>query len=362
MDYGLLGGLAEGLKQGLESYRDTKKANEERETRAKQMALQTSLAKISGHKEGFDIDDQGVATENAFGKAQEASNLAKYDPNSEQNKQLKAFATSHGYGDVPIDPETQKEIIPAIMKGEYGVKEHAAASAAKSASESKKDFITFQNELDPNRARSGNLAKYAQNVAQSEHLEGLLARGHNLDQRETEELAIGLQKLLGSGNPSAEQVKALVPASAQGNTEKLKEFLFNDPRGLNNQAFIERLGRSISTQKEISIKQKKEAQYEKLAAFEYLKEADPDKFHRLLKSKGLDYNEYQRFVEAGGHLVPPGLMPKGMMGPGGGAPNVQQAGVVPSEQPQYEADVLSYASQHGITPAQAQKIKLQRGG
>lgn len=151
----------------------------------------------------------------------------------------------------------------------------------------------MQKDLDPNQARGGNMAKNQAQVDQAERLAGLYTEANgdirNLDSRQMEELAIGMNKMLsGSSSGSVTQVQALLPHTAVGNAQKLKEWLMNDPTGVDQIAFVKRMAETVVREKEIAQNQVKAAQVKRLSAYEKLKRNDPDRYSQVLNAYGID--------------------------------------------------------------------------
>lgn len=154
----------------------------------------------------------------------------------------------------------------------------------------------MKDDLDPDKARGGNLAANQKQVYQAERLEQLYTEANgdirNLDSRQMEELAIGLNKLLsGSSTGAASQIEALVPKTAAGNSKKLAEWLSNDPTGTGQVKFVQRMAETVEREKEIAKKQVMEAQKKRLPAYKKLKEADPESYQQILAGYGLSEDE-----------------------------------------------------------------------
>jgi hypothetical protein len=153
----------------------------------------------------------------------------------------------------------------------------------------------LKDDLDPNKARGGNMSFNQKKVDQAERLEGLIkdSSGNisNLDSRQVEELAIGLNSMLSNSSSSAvSQVEALVPKTALGNASKLKEWLTNNPTGMNQMAFVKRMADTVTREKTIASNQIKKAQKQRLSAYSKFKDADPDQYNQILNAYGLNEN------------------------------------------------------------------------
>ncbi|MDD5394942.1 MAG: hypothetical protein PHE17_18140 [Thiothrix sp.] len=134
----------------------------------------------------------------------------------------------------------------------------------------------------------------------AERLQSLFYQFPNLDRRQTEELAIGLNSLLQGANQSAqEQVKALVPQTMWGNAKKIVEWVTNNPTGLDQQNFTKRMGETIEREKQTFIKQIQRNQYARIAKYADVEKGMPDEFKNVLESNGIDYDDFQKWKNEG---------------------------------------------------------------
>ncbi len=147
----------------------------------------------------------------------------------------------------------------------------------------------MKDDLDPNKARGGNMASNQKRIDNADRVNALLAQVHNNpDPRQMEELAISTQALLSSsGSPAAEQVKALIPHTAMGSAQAFKEWLMNDPQGTNQQEFVKRMADTVQREQEVARGQVQKAQKARLSAYGKFKDADPDTYNSIMNSYGL---------------------------------------------------------------------------
>lgn len=165
-----------------------------------------------------------------------------------------------------------------------------------------KRFTQLGEALDPSKARSGAFGTSKQVYDRAERLQTLAGayKDNNLDSRQVEELAIGLNSMLsGSNVGAASQVEKLVPKSIMGDTQKLKEWLTNDPKGTNQQEFVKRMLGSIDREKSTAADQIKRTQFERIARYSDLEKADKDEFYNVLQSAGVDPAEYEAHRKGG---------------------------------------------------------------
>lgn len=161
-----------------------------------------------------------------------------------------------------------------------------------------KKISALKDDLDPNKARGGNMSFNQKKVDQAERLEGLIhdSNGNvsNLDSRQIEELAIGLNSMLSNSSSSAvSQVEALVPKTIMGNAQKLKEWLTNDPQGVNQIAFVKRMAETVEREKQIAGDQVKRAQVQRLSAYQHLAKSNPEAYNQILNAYGIDPSDIQ---------------------------------------------------------------------
>lgn len=164
-------------------------------------------------------------------------------------------------------------------------------------------LVKLSEALDPSKQRQGAFGVSKQVFDRAERLESLAGAfpDGNLDSRQIEELAIGLNAMLSGSNTGAqEQVKSLVPKTIWGNAQKTTEWLTNEPRGVQQQAFVKRMLSSISREKETATSQIKRTQLSRLSPFASLEKDDPEGFISTLQSFGIEPEEYEAFKK-GGH-------------------------------------------------------------
>lgn len=212
-----------------------------------------------------------------------------------------------------------------------------------------KRLTAFGDALDPSKQRSGAFGVSKQVFDRAERLQSLASAysSNNLDSRQMEELAIGLNAMLSGSNTGAQsQVTALVPKTAMGNIQKFKEWLVNDPQGTDQQAFVQRMLGSIDREKQTAADQIKRTQFQRTARYADLEKSSPDEFYNTLQSNGLDPEEYKQWKKNGFKPMTAVQAPDNSGGGGGS----------------FEPDVMAYAQKHGITPIQAQQVKMARTG
>lgn len=171
-----------------------------------------------------------------------------------------------------------------------------------------KRITAFGDALDPSKARAGSFGDSQKVVNRAERLQTLANAipSGNLDSRQMEEIAIGLNAMLsGSNTGASEQVKSLVPKTAIGDASKLKEWLFNDPTGTNQQAFIQRMMESVAREKATAEAQIKREQLRRTPRYADLEKSSPDAFYNQLEAYGITKEEYDAWKRGGFKAVQP---------------------------------------------------------
>ena len=222
---------------------------------------------------------------------------------------------------------------PRMILGAHGLRQDTSDNSAKNELQMDKQVEAFGKAIDPtqNVRNAMGVSKIANDRAQ--RLNALISAypDGNLDSRQTEELAIGIQAMLsGSGGSGAggsqELTKGLIPQTAVGNWSKIVEWWKNDPQGLNQQEFVKRLKGTLDREEYVTGKQVLRNQYQRAGAFKWLQTQNPDAFNEVLSSNGIDPKDYNAWVK-GGHkpidVEPPaGTMTGQDSGSGGKGPAV----------------------------------------
>jgi hypothetical protein len=181
-----------------------------------------------------------------------------------------------------------------------------------------KRFAEFSKAIDPSGQVRGPLGVSKQVFDRAERLESLASAlpDGNLDSRQVEELAIGLNAMLSGSNTGAQrQVEALVPRSVWGNVKKLTEFLVNNPQGTQQQAFVKRMLGSIAREKQTAADQINRTQFARIAGYSDLEKADPVRFGEVLQSQGVDPETYKQWKSSGFKSISAVQKPEGLSGP-----------------------------------------------
>ena len=165
-----------------------------------------------------------------------------------------------------------------------------------------KRLQTMGDDLDPSKNVRNPYGVAQLGLNRAERIEGLVNqyKDLNLDRRETEELAIGLNSMLQGSNVSARsQVESLIPSSIRGNAQKMIEWLVNEPQGLKQQKFVQRMLNDVIREKQIF-----QGQVQKFARAKVSKYSDvinkyPEEATGIMKSFGIDPEEYNNWKKSG---------------------------------------------------------------
>jgi hypothetical protein len=265
----------------------------------------------------------------------------------------------------PLELKDKMKTNAAMLKVRQGERADAAADRKKEREdrEDEKALKGMGDDLDPSKGRNGALGVAAQKIANAQALQALAqGQGDNLDSRQMEELAIGLNKLLSGSNASASsQVEALVPSTARGDAAKLKEWLFNEPTGTNQKEFAKRMMETVGRESKTARNQIETYQRGKLGKYEALKSRRPDQYGAVLKSFEDNYgvNLRPKDKEAGA----PASSVAEAQEPGFGEAQAASAGQTKpaaAVHPQANA-ALEYAKKHPEDPRSAEIIRRLGG-
>lgn len=164
------------------------------------------------------------------------------------------------------------------------------------------------DDLDPSKNVRNPYGVAQLGLSRAERIEGLVSqyKDLNLDRRETEELAIGLNSMLQGSNQSARnQVMSLVPSSARGTVSKLTEWLVNEPQGLNQQKFVQRMLDDVRREKQVFQGQVMKFARSKVAKYKSLIEKYPEETSDILRSFNVDPEAYAKWKDSGFKDQPP---------------------------------------------------------
>lgn len=205
----------------------------------------------------------------------------------------------------------QKDIAKMALEGKETAREEAKkdrelmlnmTQAQKEDQRAQDRLVKLGEALDPSKSVRSAFGISKIGFDRAERLQALTSAfpSGNLDRRQIEELAVGLNSLLGGSNsPAREQVRALVPKTALGDSLKLYEWLSSSQTGLKQQEFVKRLSDTVSREKETMENQLKRTRFQRIAPFSDLEKQSPDTFYDILRSNDVDPAEYQAWKKGG---------------------------------------------------------------
>lgn len=252
--------------------------------------------KLASEKEKVDpTSNASVAARPMYKKMLE---LAGMQVNIPDNASLSQLESSFG----KLDAE--KMALIKLKSSELAANRKDKASAK--ASEAAVKYSKMMGEdLDPNRARTGEMGKNQGRVNAAERIEGLIAQfpDYNIPKIQTRELATAVGALLSSGSQtSVTQVNELVPHTMRGKSNEIAEWVTGNPTGAQQQQFMKLYAETAQREKEIAKKQILDGQLKKAYSTHHkLKELDPDAFYQNLSiSTGLDPEEIKKMENSEG--------------------------------------------------------------
>lgn len=154
-----------------------------------------------------------------------------------------------------------------------------------------------------------------QQLQRIQRLKQLLAGGNNLNKQQTEELAIGLQSVLGGGSGNGTQVQQLLPKSATGDVQSLMSYFTNNPEKLNQQSFVKPMADLLDREQSTIQGQLKSWQYPQVYSIEnkikkHGEDNGEDEIGEVLKMNSIDPADYYRYRQTGQVETPQAPQPQ----------------------------------------------------
>jgi hypothetical protein len=220
---------------------------------------------------------------------QALNEAAMNDPNSIKSQEYRKVA---GISDPAVPASAIEKLVPILAKKDSVQDKKQTRLDEQSLKYSK----MMGEDLDPNRARSGEMGKNQARVNSAERIETLLKQfpDGNIPKIQTRELATSVGALLSNGSSTAvSQIDELVPHTMKGNAAKIAEWVTGDPQGSQQQKFIKLYADTAAREKQTAAKQIVQAQVKKaFSTHKKLKDLDPDAFYsNLSAATGLDTDQ-----------------------------------------------------------------------
>ncbi len=325
-NYGLLSGIGQGLSQGVQSFIDNTRYQDEQARKQKDDALKNALTKLQLKQSGYDFNpdtndlsqtEQGAQQEQ-LKTAQTTKSLAESDPNSAESKSTRDYyrglikSANPRANTNQIVPETmsaadlksKEGLLPEYVKGAFGVQERQTTNDRVLGKQTNQNNTKLGDAIDENKGRSGELGRQVQfaNNADRALVLGKQFSDGNLPPAQMAELATSVGALLaGSGHAAEGTISRFVPSTASGSVAQIQQWLTSEPKGAGQQAFVRQLLDTAQRERDLALDKVKGVKFGRVAQFN-VDPTDPQ-VAAILKSHGVDPDEYQEYVK-GGYKMP----------------------------------------------------------
>lgn len=253
------------------------------------------------------------------------SKEALSDPDSPQSQALRQIAKGYGMKVTDDMTGTQLSDLIPIAEKAYNANENRASRmdlaqqrrqaqaeqfalkreslqqniAAKNDEKTSKKFTLLEQSIDPTKGRTGEFGKQQARINNADAIDTMIrdANGKltNLTQTQIQELAIGINKMLG-GSEAHGAIEALVPKNINMSAAGIKDWLTSEPNGTNQQKFVELMSHTLDRERALAQAKIKQAQIAKIKAYRDLQEVDPDKFATILAENGITPEQYKNGI------------------------------------------------------------------
>lgn len=193
-------------------------------------------------------------------------------------------------------------VVGEAPQGSFVSKDEGTTLGLKEDQWRAKTLKDMGDDLDPAKSVRNALGVGKLGLARGQRIEGLVNqyKDLNLDQREIKELAIGMNSLLQGSNMSAQQqVSSLVPKSIWGDANKLAEWLTNNPKGTQQQAFVQRMVNDVRREVQVSNNQIYDMLLKKVPKYNTLREKFPNDWEEIIRSQGINPEAYDAWRKGG---------------------------------------------------------------
>jgi hypothetical protein len=157
-----------------------------------------------------------------------------------------------------------------------------------------KDFKKDLDTYDQARTVAGKIANTKTSFQRARALVDSV-KDKNLTGTQMQELGESLANALGSSGVTSEQrVMALVPRTAQGSFQDMASWLLNEPRGRNQQAFVNMFMDTINREEQLTNSQLKDIRTKRIPAHRSLWEQNPERILTLANAYGISPDEVRQ--------------------------------------------------------------------
>jgi hypothetical protein len=148
-----------------------------------------------------------------------------------------------------------------------------------------KDLTKMSEKLNAEIASSRSaFGKGANIIRSADALETLVSQMNprDINTRQIQELARGLDAMLSQGAATITGTKKLVPESYSADWAKIAEYISSKPKGAGQEKFVEQMMETIAREKETAKRQMLKTQNKILSGYGHLKERYPKRYNEIL--------------------------------------------------------------------------------
>lgn len=167
----------------------------------------------------------------------------------------------------------------------------------------------LKEDLNPYKARGGNLARYEQKLGAAESVLQLSKQFPDLNMPKPQqvEFATAVASLISGGSPqSQQQIEEMVPKSARGDANAMASYIIGLPKGAEQQAFMKLLNDTALREGALADAQKKDAQVSLLGSHANVARMNPQAFWQTAGNFGINQEDVQVDPKTGAFKWKPG--------------------------------------------------------
>lgn len=249
--------------------------------------------------------------------------MEQKDPNSDVSKSWQGMLTQYGINAEGMSAEQGSKLFPVIYSAferaqaakessktrqmmhdeNMALRKIALENATTNAEDRQEDrqirrddrhnkrFSDFSKLLTEDMASSSSTFGRNANIHRAataiEALAGQFQNPDELQSQEIYEIARNLDAMLSSRAGTIAGTGKLIPSTAVGDVSKIAAYISGIPVGADQGEFVKRLMKTVQREKDLSKSQIKDTKESMLEGFSDLHDLDPNRFNRVLQSKGL---------------------------------------------------------------------------
>lgn len=210
-------------------------------------------------------------------------------PDNVPYSQLKLmFPSVEKYLQAKENADTRKEIAAGNrMNKELAINEQRQKFDDRRFDQANK---VIQSEISGNRSAFGRNANIVRSAQALEQLVSGYNNLNDLDNRQIQEIAKGLDAMLSAGAATITGTQKLVPHTASGDISKISEYINGIPKGAEQGKFVKRMLDTIKREKLQASKNIITTQQKLLASYQDLKQRYPDRWDAMMEVNELPTN------------------------------------------------------------------------